>query len=460
MANSSGISISGMGSGLDIQGIVGQLVQAEGASRTQLLDQKESKYETTLSSLSKLKSAASEFRSAAYALRNLDTFRTREASSSNEDILTASADPGAPLGSYNVEVLELAAAQKQASAGFADGDSTVGEGQLTFSSGAGSFSIDVAAGDSLNAIRDRINESADNDSVRASILNVDDGAGGTEARLVLTSTSTGEANAVNVTATDSDGNDTDNAGLSRLASTNLQELSAAKDAQLTVDGLSVTSASNEVDGVVEGVTFDLTKAEPGSTVTVDVGTDNSPVMDALKEFVEKYNGLNSTYRGEASYDEEAEEGGVLQGDSTANGLMRGLRSFLGGNAGNGDVRNMADIGIQIDSDGKMSLDEAKAEQALSEDAGAVKDFLAGNPDGMARQVDSMMKPYLEFDGFFDNRRESLNTSLDRISDQRDALNRRLDSYRDSLTQQFAAMDSMVSSMQQSASYLGRIGQGS
>lgn len=457
MASSSGISISGMGSGLDIQGMVGQLVQAEGASRTQLLDRKESKYETTLSSLSKLKSAATELSSATFSLRNLDTFRTREAVSSNDEILTANATPGTPLGSYEVEVQELASAQKQASAGFADGEATVGAGQLTFATGAGSFSIDVAAGDSLNAIRDRINQAADNDSVRATILNVDDGAGGTEARLVLTAARTGEENSVTVTATDSDGNDADNAGLSRLASGNLDEIAAARDARLTVDGFDVISSSNQVDGVVDGLTLDLSKAEPGTKVTVDVGADNSPVMGALKDLVEKYNALNSTYRDQTSYDEEAGEGGVLQGDAMANGLMRSLRSFLGNNVGPGEIRNIADIGLQIDEEGKMTLDESVAEQALDESPGAVREFLAGNPDGLARQVDQLMKPYLQFDGFFDNRKDSLNTSLDRINDQRDALNRRLDRYQESLTRQFAAMDSMVASMQSSASYLSRIG---
>ena len=457
MASSSGISISGIGSGLDVQGIVGQLVQAESAPRRNLLDNRESTYEATLSGLSRLKSATSELSSAAFDLRNLDTFRTREASSSNEDILTATASPGTALGSYEIEVGQLASAQKQASAGFADAEATVGSGQLSFSSGSGSFNVDVLATDSLAAIRDKINNATDNDSVRASILNVDDGAGGTEARLVLSSAQTGSDGAVTVTATDDDGNATDAAGLSRLASNNLQELAAAQDAQITVDGLDVTSSSNTLDGVVQGLTLDLQSAEPGTKVTVGVEADNSPVLDALNDFVEKYNALNGTIGELTDYDAEAEEGGVLQGDATANGINRTVRSLLGGNFGNGDIRNLSDLGIQIDSEGVMSFDEAVAETALNTDSQAVRDFLTDPTEGLSKQLDSALQPYLRFDGIFDTRTDSLNRSIDRLDDQRAALDRRMDSYQERLITEFTAMDSMVQSMQSSASYLSRIG---
>ncbi len=457
MASASGLSISGVGSGLDIQGIVSQLVRAESGPRLNLLNNREASYEASLSGLSKLKSAASDLSSAAFDLRNLDTFRTRAVSSSNEDILTATASPGTALGKYQVEVGQLATAQKQASAGFADSTATVGSGQLTFDTSSSSFSVTVAAGDSLADIRDKINGSTANDSVRASILNVDDGAGGTEARLVFSARETGTANAVTVTATDDDGNNTDTAGLSQLASANLTELTAAQDAQLTVDGLSVTSSTNQVDGVIEGMTLNLNQAEPGTKVEVAVEGDNGPVLEALNSFVEKYNAWNSTYRNLTSYDAETEQGGVLQGDSTANGINRGLRSLLGDNIGTGTIQNLSEIGIQIDSDGKMTLDESIAENALNDDSQAVKDFLTDPTDGLSRQVDNLLKPYLSFDGIFANRTDSLNRSLDRIDDQRAALDRRMENYQESLTKQFTAMDSIVQSMQSSASYLSRIG---
>lgn len=457
MASSSGLSISGIGSGLDIQGIVTQLAQAESAPRLNLLNQREQSFEATLSGLSKLKSAASELSSSVFDLRNLDTFRSRSVSSGNEDIVSATASPGTALGNYQIEVEQLASAQKQASVGFADSSATVGSGQLTFSTDAGSFAVDVAGTDSLAAIRDKVNNATGNDSVRASILNVDDGAGGTEARLVFSSVETGTSNAVTVTATDDDGNNTDAAGLSRLASANLDELAAAQDARFTVDGLSVTSATNTVDDVVDGLTLNLNQAQPGTKVEVSVDSDNSPVMEALNDFVEKYNALNSTYRDLTSYDAEAEEGGVLQGEAIANGINRTLRSTLGDNFGDGAIRNLSELGIQIDSEGKMTFDESAAENALNSDSQAVRDFIADPTDGLSRQVDAALKPYLEFDGIFDNRTDSINRSLDRIDEQRDSIDRRMERYQESLTKQFTAMDQMVQSMQSSASYLSRIG---
>ncbi|HHQ69340.1 MAG TPA: flagellar hook-associated protein 2, partial [Halothiobacillaceae bacterium] len=432
----SGISISGIGSGLDVQAIVSQLVRAESAPKLNLLDRREARFDQTLSGLSKLKSAANDLSSAAFELRSLDTFRTRRTESSNEDIATATAQPGTALGSYALEVKQLASAQKLASGGFADASSTVGSGQMTIKSGENSFTIDVAATDSLNAIRDRINRSTENTSVQASIINVDDGAGGTEARLVLTARETGQVNAINVTVDDDDGDNSDNNGLSRLATENLDELTAAKDAQFTIDGLNVTSASNQVEGVIEGMTLNLKSAQPGQAVTIDVQTDNSVVMEALNNFVEKYNALNSIYSELTGYNAETEESGVLQGDSAANGLMRGLRSTLGGNIGEGALKNIADIGLQIDSKGQMSLDETKAENMLNTEPQAVRKFITAPGSGLARVTDDLMKPYLQFNGILDTRQNSVNLSLERIADQREALGRRMDSYHSTLLKQF------------------------
>jgi flagellar hook-associated protein 2 len=454
----SGISFSGLGSGLDIQGIVTQLVSAEGDPQKQILTNRQTAFNTTLSALGQLKSGLSGVQTAADALQNLDTFRTRTATVSDSSILSASAIPGTALGTYQVEVEQLATAQKLASAGFASESSTVGAGTLNITAGGGSFSVNVAATDTLASIRDNINAASGNNGVQASIINVDDGSGGTVSKLVLTAMNTGSSNAVTVTATDSDGNNTDTSGLSALASANLTEVSAAQDAIIKIDGMQVTSASNSVSSAVTGLTLDLNQAQVGTNVAVTVGVDTSPVTSALETFVKNYNQYQTTNASLTSYDQSSNQAGPLLGDATANSVNNALRSLMGKNYSTGSttVQNLADIGIQVDKNGVMSLDNAKLQQALTTDPNAVKSLLNDSNHGLTTQIDSVLNPYLQYNGVFDSRTASINSQLQSITSQQSALQARLDQYQKSLMAQFTAMDSYVAQMNQSLSFLSKL----
>ncbi|WP_322630156.1 flagellar filament capping protein FliD [Halothiobacillus sp.] len=452
------ISFSGLGSGLDIQGIVAQLVKAEGGPQQQLLTNQQTSFNATLSALGQLKSGLSSVQTAADALKNLDTFRTRTATVSDSTILNASAIPGTALGTYQVEVDQLATAQKQASVGFAAATSTVGSGTLNFSVGGSAFSVSVAATDTLTNIRDNINAAAGNKGVQASIINVDNGTGGTVSKLVFTSLNTGSSNAVTVSAVDSDGNNTDASGLSQLASNNLTQISAAQDSIIKIDGNQVTSASNSVSSAVTGLTLNLTKAVVGTNVAVTVGADTSPITTALQTLVTNYNQYQSTNAGLTSYDPTANQAGPLLGDSTANGVNNALRSLMGQNytTGSTTVQNLADIGIQVDKNGVMSLNTTKLNQALATDPNAVKTMLADSTNGLSAKVDNVLNPYLQYNGILDSRTQSINTQLQSITKQQSDLQARLTQYQTSLMAQFTAMDSYVAQMNSSMSFLAKL----
>lgn len=454
----SGISFSGLGSGLDIQGIVTQLVHAEGAPQQQLLTNRQTSFNATLSALGQLKSGLSSVQTAADALKNLDTFRTRTATVSDSTILNASAIPGTALGTYQVEVDQLATAQKQASVGFAAATSTVGSGTLNFSVGGSAFSVSVAATDTLTNIRDNINAAGGNKGVQASIINVDNGTGGTVSKLVFTSLNTGSSNAVTVSAVDSDGNNTDASGLSQLASNNLTQISAAQDSIIKIDGNQVTSASNSVSSAVTGLTLNLTKAVVGTNVAVTVGADTSPITTALQTLVTNYNQYQSTNAGLTSYDPTANQAGPLLGDSTANGVNNALRSLMGQNytTGSTTVQNLADIGIQVDKNGVMSLNTTKLNQALVTDPNAVKTMLTDSTNGLSAKVDNVLNPYLQYNGILDSRTQSINTQLQSITKQQSDLQARLTQYQTSLMAQFTAMDAYVSQMNSSMSFLAKL----
>lgn len=454
----SGISFSGLGSGLDINSIVAQLVNAQGQPQQQLLTNQQTALNTTLSALGQLKSGLSGVQSAVDALNNIDTYRTRTVTIGNTALLNATASPGTAQGVYQVEVDQLATAQKQVSAGYASASSTVGSGSLTFTTGSGSFTVNVAATDSLATIQSNINAASGNTGVQASIINVDNGSGGTVSKLVFTATQTGSANAVTVTAADSDGNNTDTSGLSALASNNLTQVAAAQDAIVKVDGQQVTSSTNTISSVVTGLTMNLTQAQPGVTTTMTVATDNSPLTAALQNLVTQYNAYQKTYSSLTSYDPTSNVAGPLLGDATATSTNSALRSIFGKNitTGSTTVQNLADIGIQIDQNGVMSLDSTKLDSALQADPSAVRTLLTGTGTGLISQVDTQLNPFLQFGGTFDSRTQSINSQLSSIEQQQSDLTLNLQQYQKTLLNQFTAMDSYVAQMNQSLSFLSKL----
>lgn len=453
------ITLSGVGSGLDIQSLVSQLVQAEGQAKNNALDRRESNYQTELSALGQLKSSLSSFQDAAAKLADGDDLLQLSATSGDEELFTASASSTATAGNYSIEVLNLAKAQKLSSNGFSSGDDTIGTGTLSFSSGDNSFSVDIAAGsDSLFDIRDAINAAADNSSVTASVINVDDGAGGTEARLVLTAKNSGTANTISVTAIDDDGNSTDAAGLSQLAydiaggTTNLSELVTAEDAKIRIDGLDVTRSSNSISDAIGGVTLDLNSANVGQTVSLAVAVNSESTKESVQAFVDSYNSLVSTYSSLTGYNADTETGGALQGDYTARQIMNDVRSLLRETSGSGEFSSLFSMGIEIDQYGKMSVDSTKFDEVLNSRPDALTSLLSSE-NGIAGKIEARLKDALDLGGIFDSRTNSLNQRIDQISDERLDLEDRLATLETRMLNQFIAMDTLVAQYSNTGSYL-------
>ena len=180
---------NGIGSGLDISGIVQQLVAAEGQPVVTRLGQQEAKVQAKLSAFGSLKSALADFRDKLDAMKNLDKFLVRKAVSGNEDSFTVSADTKAVPSEYSIEVVQLAQAQKLTSGAFTDSDAVVGTGTLTLQIGIQGVTLDInAENNTLAGVRDAINESPDNPGIAATIVNADSGS-----YLILTAESTGAA---------------------------------------------------------------------------------------------------------------------------------------------------------------------------------------------------------------------------------------------------------------------------
>ena len=197
-----GIQANGIGSGLDVNSLVSQLVSAEGAPLQQRITRHEVAVTTKVSALGTLKGALAAFKAALDPLKTVDAFQSRKATSADAKIFTVTAGTDAVAGHYDVEVVQLAKAHQLASAPFlAGGSAPVGDGTLTISVGANTFSVTIDPDKAtLDDIRNAINSAADNTGVQATLLNTASGS-----RLVLTASETGASNAIKVAASGGNG---------------------------------------------------------------------------------------------------------------------------------------------------------------------------------------------------------------------------------------------------------------
>jgi len=379
-SNTSGtLTANGVGSGLDISGLVSKLMAVENQKLTNLDNQK-SAYQSKLSAYGQVKSALGTFQAALASLKNPSSLSALGAASTDYTAVIPNAGAGAVEGTYSVQVTQLAKAVKLASAGYAATSDTVGTGTLTFdfgtyaggaftSNGNGVKTVTIGADQqSLTGVRDAVN--AANIGVTATIVN-DGSTNGN--RLVFTSNATGAANSMKVTVADADGGNTDAAGLSALAfdpaaaagsGKNLEQKVAAQDAKLTVDGIAISKTTNVVSDAIQGVTLTLTKETTGDGAKVPVSSDTSAPTKAVNDFVTAYNTLLGTLKGLTKYDATANKASVLTGDS----LVRSIQSRVSGILGNAvsglatdgtSTVTLRQAGISLKADGSLSVDAAK-----------------------------------------------------------------------------------------------------
>lgn len=384
------ISSPGIGSGLDINGLVSQLVQAEGVPVTNSLNRREAELQAELSAYGSLKGALSSFRSSVNFLSRQSAFEDIAADSSDTDILTAEAAAGVVDGDYRIRVDQLAESHSLVTAGFTDTTDVVGTGTLTFKFGTGIYSsgpdtyaftqdADKAAqtvsidssNNTLQGVSDAINDA--DIGITASVI-----YDGSDYRLTLSADAAGADNAIEVSVVDSgDSDNTDNAGLSQLAFnttvTNLDETVAAQDAKFSINGLNVTSSTNTVSDAVAGVTLNLAKADATKTVNVNIKRNTGVVTNAVNNFVNSYNSLFETINELSGYDADSEQAGLLLGDGVVRSVTTQIRNTLNSAARElpGSLTSLASIGITTTRDGSLEVDNTALGKAVKNDPDAV-----------------------------------------------------------------------------------------
>jgi len=444
-----GIIATGIGSGIDVGGLVSQLVSAEGQPALNRINTKQASLQTDLSAFGALKGALSAFQSSVGALNDLEAFQARKATSSDKTLFSVTADTTAVAGSYSVEVTQLAKATKIRSADFSDEAAVVGRGTLDISMGADSFQITVdETNETLAGIRDAINDASDNPGVTASIINVDDGVGGTVSRLVLTGGTVGAANSIDIAVTD----DVNAAGLSQLATVNLITVQAAEDAIIEIDGQAATRDSNTFSDVIPGVTFNLNKAEVDTVETLTVELNVSAVKSKVNSFMSAYNSLSDLMRSMSLYDAETGATGVLQGDSTLRSIQNQIRQKIVEPVSGLDQGTLSEIGVTTDDKGHLTLDSEKLDAILDSDFAAVSQLFASD-NGLSNSLDSLLEQYVGTEGSLSLRTDGIQSRIDSLADDRLRLDQRLTALSDRYTVQFNAMDLLVSNLNNQSSFL-------
>jgi flagellar hook-associated protein 2 len=418
--------VDGIVSGLDTTSVINQLMSLERAPIARL-EAKQKDLDRKLQAWNDIQRAAGTLRSASSGLAKEAAFLVTTVRSSNSELATATVRDGAAPGVASFRVHRLATAHSVMSgAGVTSSTAQTGAGRVAIGSGLQSLGItavavDAATSATLTDLRvasagsgqvevrlgdDTVTVARNAGSVTVGGLTLTIGAGGlsdgtgrvqvlapeatttvagfassvsvaraqivnvgssqtADTRLVLTSRSTGVAGSLLVGHT---GLDTSFAAALGGTTT----LTAAQDARIEIGtGQFIERSTNAISDVFDGLTVQLTSADPTTTVSVDVDRDASAIVSKVKDWVNALNATLTAIDSRSGYDAASKSGGVLQGDSTARRLRETIVQGMRGEVAGSSVQNLAQLGITVDRFGRYSVDDTTLQAKLADDPAAV-----------------------------------------------------------------------------------------
>jgi len=468
------ITSQGVGSSLDVAGIVRQLMQIERVPLDKVIQQKNS-YDARISALGSINSTLASLQSSLSGLKSGTSTLANNVESSDTAILNATGSSGAVAGSYSVEVSQLAQSQKLVANGQADTTTAIGNGTLTIDLGtisggtfddvtgkytgasfvsnvSGPFDIVIdATNNTLDGIRDAINDA--DIGVTATIVN--DGDAANPQRLVLSSTNSGADQSMSISVAG-------DAALSNLlsqdptATQNLSQTVAAQNANFKVDGIDITKSSNSVTDVIAGVTLDLKATNIGAAINVSVSQDTASAKTAVEGFVKGYNDLLAEIRKQTDSGRESGVEGALASDSITRQILSSVRDVLTtaptGIAGN--YKNLSDIGVSFQTDGTIALDETKLSAAIQDDNNNVAELFS-SADGYATRLDTVLTDMLGLNGTIVTRTNAYEDRISNLEDRELTLEGRIERTEMRFRAQFTNLDILMSNMSTTSGFLSQ-----
>lgn len=476
-----GISIAGLGSGLDSTAIIAALMKLERLPLTQIEDHKKTE-QAKLSALGTLKGYVKDLQKQAQDLGKRSGFLSFKVKPSEEGVASFSASGSAQAGTHSLTVVQLATIDRWTFDGVTSktDDLAGGEGeQISFDINGTNYSITLQqANSSLEDIASEVNDLAGTD-VAASVVNT-----GTEEspsfKLVLTAAESGERGRIsNIASTVAgltiDGTGPDGSGVAQST----DNITVGNNAIAKIDGLTVERTTNEFNDVLAGISINVQAADPDKTIQFSVEADTEAISADLKKFVDTYNKVIGFLNEQSTYDKENGPGGELFGDSVLRGVRQSIRSALF----NVDINTVMDdaegystlglVGIETQSDGTLSIDKAVFDDKMAKNLDALADLFVDSDgfdnggaaentpefftdttadSGLAASLDRAINRMLSsftgpqgttLKGLFDSRADTFNSNIKRFDKQIEDKQFYLDEYEKNLTQRFASLEKII-----------------
>ena len=459
------ISVGGLASGLDTNGIIEQMLEVQ-QTPIVALQKEEAEHQVELSTYGSLKSVLESLNSAMEKLDSAADLTRFTARSGDTDLFTVSADENATQGAYNITVTQIAEAHKLTSTAFSEGEA-VGEGTLHLKVGQNSVTdIDVSGTDTISDVAKSINDAEV--GVHAAVI-----FDGTDYFLTLTADDTGEDNVINLTATESgtssgDPENSDTTGLSRLVydhgiTTNMTNTKSAADAIITVDGVTnIHRPSNVIDDVLKGVTLTLktAPAAPDNVTSLSVERSTSAITSSMNAFITAYNNVVDFIETQQSYDSTTGTAGVLLGDSTTNSIRNTLKNMITGTrSGVGEFDQLADLGVTLNGEGRLELDSDTLNNALDDNFEDVLKFFTQTTNGSeglaVKMVESLGDILEDTNGILSTKTDGIQQSIESLQDQVETWQSRLTIWEERTRSQFNAMELLLSEYQSTGDFLSQ-----
>lgn len=478
----------GVGSGLDLESLVGQLLEAERKPKTERIDKREEQVQAEISGLGQLKSKLNDFQETLDELRTEANLKGREPSINNPtegvEPFTAEASNSAVEGDYQIKVSQLASGSRiqTADAAFTDTADSVlssGSGDLIFrapkedGSGNDSFTITVTDTMTLQELSSAINANSDNFGVTSSIVSTGTDTGGV--KLIFTSDRTGEGNDLVII------NDDDIAELQKVSTVssdgstpvgdNLTPVVYAQNAKANIDGIDVESSTNVFENVIENVSFTATELSEleadGVTYRaskLSIGFDSEGVEKTIRDFVDNFNNLNSEIKRLTRYGQsDLEDDGAFAGDSMIRGIQSGLNSIMFSTVSSSELGGLFQLGIEFNEDGDLEIGsfdkfglgsgEDRLKDALSDNFDEIASLFTDDTDGVAVNLYDFVDEYTSYSGLLKTRENAANDVKEQLLTDREQLELRLMNTEQILRDKYLNLDQTVSRLNRTGSAL-------
>ncbi|WP_299809721.1 flagellar filament capping protein FliD [uncultured Shewanella sp.] len=451
--------ISGMGGASFAE----QLIVAERMGKDQIFESNMTKYEAQLDAYKILERSLDKMTSNLEKI-NGDAFESKT-STISDDNASIMVDSDAPTGNYDLHIEQLAQAH-QLTKSFGSEDSLLpASGVIEIQLGsdpADSISLDMSVlnPDGTATVKDltgMINEHSDNPGVQASLVRT-----GGQVELLLSSTSTGAENNISVSMNGADWG--------------MTERRAAQDAKVNLNGIDITSSSNNLVNVIDGVSIELNKVHAaGESSSIKIASDTDASEQAVEDFVDIFNNLmdeinkltrsmgseelddinnENDDKDDSDEDKDDEDDdfnssitedqlGVLKGDSSIRMLQQGMRDAIFDTAPNG--MRLSDIGVEMGRDGKLDIDQDKLTKALKDDPDAIQAMFTDEGSYIDR-LDTLIDPFTKFQGSMDLKQENLEKQIERVETSMDNHDRQMEQRYQIYLAQFTAMEATISQL--------------